>query len=224
MSLPRAFFRLFYVAAISVALPVAAQSGSSGALPIQPEGGRSASPFDPYDYEYCLACHGAVGQGNPVLNAPVLAGMEPWYIRNQLRAFRAGWRGAHEADLVGMEMRAIATALEPRELDAVIEFVAELPPPVPAASQSHDLSAGRSLYAGCAACHGERAEGVTALQAPALWYQQEAYLRRQLQHFRDAVRGSAAGDQSGAAMQAAASGLTDSDIETLLAYIRSRRP
>jgi cytochrome c553 len=185
---------------------------------------RAGSGFDAYDYEYCLSCHGGVGQGNPTLQAPALAGMESWYLRRQLLAFRAGWRGGHASDLAGMEMRAMATALQPWELDAVVDYVAALPAQTAVESVAGQDGSGASLYAACTACHGERAEGNPTLEAPALWYQQLTYLQRQMRHFRDGVRGSAAGDERGALMQAAARGLDDADIDALATYIRTLRP
>jgi len=55
----------------------------------------------------------------------------------------------------------------------------------------------------CAACHGNRGEGNQALRAPALAGLDEAYLRRQLQHFRDGVRGVHPDDKDGAVMRTA---------------------
>jgi cytochrome c oxidase subunit 2 len=45
------------------------------------------------DYSYCTVCHGAHGNGNPAINAPKIAGIEPWYLKQQLVSFRTGVRG-----------------------------------------------------------------------------------------------------------------------------------
>jgi cytochrome c553 len=36
---------------------------------------------EPFDDRYCTTCHGADGRGNEGVQAPRLAGMEPWYLR-----------------------------------------------------------------------------------------------------------------------------------------------
>lgn len=71
----------------------------------------------------------------------------------------------------------------------------------------------------CASCHGVAGEGNVALDAPALAGQQQAYLQRQLQHFRDGLRGTADGDSGGMQMVALASGLDDAAITELTSYL-----
>src|SRR5690606_3600127 len=41
-------------------------------------------------YVMCVACHGARGEGNELVNAPPLAGLDDWYVALQLRKFRTG--------------------------------------------------------------------------------------------------------------------------------------
>ena len=43
-----------------------------------------------------------------------------------------------------------------------------------------DLEAGKSAYIACAACHGQKAEGMKALNAPALANQEVYYLKQQI--------------------------------------------
>ena len=40
-------------------------------------------------YATCMACHGAQGEGNQLLNAPKLAGQPGWYLARQLRQLQA---------------------------------------------------------------------------------------------------------------------------------------
>ncbi|MDP5052666.1 MAG: c-type cytochrome, partial [Congregibacter sp.] len=162
--------------------------------------GFDAKGFDAKDYEYCLVCHGSLGQGNPAVHAPVLAGMEDWSLRNQLQAFRDGWRGTHPLDLIGMEMRPVAMALDPSETSAVIQYLQALPAQSAPITVQGDIEAGKTLYKACATCHGISGEGNEELQAPALAYQDGAYLLRQLTHFRDGIRGSHPEDRRGARM------------------------
>jgi len=64
-----------------------------------------------YYNQFCGACHGARASGNVALNSPALAGSDDWYLVSQLRAFRAGSRGAHAQDKTGRQMRAMASVL-----------------------------------------------------------------------------------------------------------------
>jgi cytochrome c553 len=185
---------------------------------------RTAADFDAKDYEYCLVCHGGLGQGNPAVDAPVLAGMEDWSLRNQLQAFREGWRGTHPLDLIGMEMRPVATALDPSETSAVIQYLQALPAQSAANTVHANIEAGKTEYEPCSACHGVSGEGNVELQAPALAYQDGDYLVRQLQNFRDGIRGNHPQDRRGARMAAAAGDLDDAAIANVVSYIRSRAP
>jgi len=56
----------------------------------------------------CAACHGMHAEGNADLGAPPLAGLDDWYVVEQLQAFRSGLRGAHADDTFGQQMRAAA--------------------------------------------------------------------------------------------------------------------
>src|SRR5580693_5813157 len=76
------------------------------------------------NFEYCTVCHGAQGNGNPAIRAPRIAGLEPWYLKNQLNAFKAGWRGTHAEDAAGNEMRPVAEALSTTEIDQAVAYVA----------------------------------------------------------------------------------------------------
>lgn len=69
----------------------------------------------------------------------------------------------------------------------------------------------------CASCHGDRAQGTEL--APALAGQQQAYVQRQLEHFKTGLRGGDDRDLQGAQMKALASGLDETAIEQLAAYV-----
>src|SRR5262245_28713283 len=68
---------------------------------------------------------------------------------------------------------------------------------------------GKDWFAPCTACHGSKAEGNQALNAPALAGQDAAYLERQLRNFRSARRGTHKSDSIGAQMRAASAMLAD---------------
>lgn len=71
----------------------------------------------------------------------------------------------------------------------------------------------------CAACHGENGEGNAAMQAPSIAAMSQAYLERQLRHFRDGQRGTHTEDTAGQTMRAMALPLTDKMIATVSAYL-----
>ena len=63
----------------------------------------------------CLACHQV--KGNHAL--PNLLKLEPWYILDQLRKFKAGRRGYHEKDHAGQLMKAYVQPLEDSDLKRI---------------------------------------------------------------------------------------------------------
>ncbi len=71
-------------------------------------------------YESCVACHGAKGEGNADMLAPPLAGTDAAYLARQLTNFREGIRG-REGDAPGQQMRAAAQVLPD---EAAVEAVA----------------------------------------------------------------------------------------------------
>lgn len=82
-----------------------------------------------------------------------------------------------------------------------------------------DDAAGAELYAACASCHGADGGGNTAMHAPSLVKLDDWYVVRQLKGFRDGLRGTHTGDQYGATMRPMTLNLSDSDIDSLAAYI-----
>ena len=80
------------------------------------------------------------------------------------------------------------------------------------------VSAGEEQFkTQCASCHGGGAQG-TAM-APALAGQQQAYVKRQLQHFKQGLRGADGRDVQGAQMKALVSMLDESAMEQLANYV-----
>ncbi|MAM70683.1 MAG: hypothetical protein CMP91_06015 [Gammaproteobacteria bacterium] len=87
---------------------------------------------------------------------------------------------------------------------------------------AQDLEAGRVLYGTCAACHGPNGEGLEALNAPKIAGQQAWYTVRQLQNFKNGVRGSDPRDIYGQQMAPMAQILTtDQAIQDVSAYIET---
>ncbi|MEX2469838.1 MAG: c-type cytochrome [Pseudohongiellaceae bacterium] len=175
---------------------------------------------EPYDNLYCDTCHGADGIGNEGVQAPRLAGMEPWYLRRQLQNFREGIRGMHPQDTQGLAMQPMAAKLNDAEIDEVIEWV-ETWDYVPAEPTiAGNATAGRQAYRVCASCHGANGEGVEALGAPQLAGQNDWYLITQLQNFSAGYRGAHPQDPFGQQMIPMARTLrNDEAVRNVVAYI-----
>jgi len=79
---------------------------------------------------------------------------------------------------------------------------------------------GAALYAErCSQCHNGNGTGNSALKAPALTTLAPWYVIRQLQHFRDGLRGTHKDDTYGQTMASASAALSDTDIALLASYI-----
>lgn len=74
-------------------------------------------------YAQCVACHGATGTGNDALLAPRLAGIDDWYLLQQLKHFRSGVRGYALDDVYGKQMRAAVEALDDDALRDVVAYI-----------------------------------------------------------------------------------------------------
>jgi cytochrome c oxidase subunit 2 len=81
---------------------------------------------------------------------------------------------------------------------------------------------GAAHFTTCGACHGARAQGNYALQAPRLAGQEDWYLKRQLKNFRLGIRGAHKEDTYGHQMVLMARSLQDEQsINDLLAYLNT---
>jgi cbb3-type cytochrome c oxidase subunit III len=177
---------------------------------------------EPYDDRYCTTCHGTDGKGNEGVQAPRLAGMEPWYLQRQLENFRAGIRGTHPEDIEGIAMQPMAAKLSDESIEDIVDWVSSWPYEPAEITLSGDVSAGRQLYASCASCHGEEAQGNEALGAPALAGQNDWYLVTQLKNFMAGYRGHHPDDIYGQQMRTMVQTLGDhSGIVNVVSYINT---
>ena len=173
-------------------------------------------------FAVCQACHGANGMGNKALNAPGIAGQEPWYLERQLKNFKAGGRGAHPKDPYGMQMRPMALTLaNDQAVSDMAAFLSSMP--VSKSSESTvkgDATAGKASYMICQTCHGPKGGGNKALNSPKLTGLQDWYIVRQLKNFKAGIRGTKSGDLFGMQMRPMALTLTtDAAINNVAAYI-----
>ena len=204
--------RLFVVG-ITLALGIMTAENASAAG--DPAKGKAA-------YAVCAACHGANGMGNKALNAPKIAGQEPWYLERQLNNFKGGIRGAHPKDPYGMQMRPMALTLaNDQAVSDMAAFLSSMP--VSKSSESTvkgDATAGKASYMICQTCHGPKGGGNKALNSPKLTGLQDWYIVRQLKNFKAGIRGTKSGDLFGMQMRPMAMTLAnDEAINNVAAYI-----
>lgn len=169
----------------------------------------------------CIACHGANGEGNVALNAPANGGQDEWYVIRQLKNFKASIRGAHEKDTFGAQMRPMAMTLaDDKAIEDVAAYVSSLEAPKAVTTVEGNADAGKKGYAICAACHGAKGEGNKALNAPRMTGQYDWYLVRQINNFREGIRGTHAKDIYGQQMRPMAMSLaTEEQVNDVVAYI-----
>lgn len=180
------------------------------------------------DIVVCQACHGAHGEGNPMLNAPALAGQHQNYLERQVMNFRAGRRGADASDTTGAVMRAQAMALDPADIARLTAAFAALPAAKTTAGAG-DAARGKARFdSECAACHGWRGDGYPQLGTPNLRILGAAYFAAQIGAYQRGWRGASVAegplDQHGEWMRAVAGVMTEprdvADIQTYLASLR----
>lgn len=172
-------------------------------------------------YAVCAGCHGANGEGNLAMNAPALAGLETWYVQRQIRHYQDGIRGANPEDTYGQQMAPMAKTLgDAAAVRNVAAYIATLPVASPANTLGGNAKKGASHFTNCGACHGVKAQGNYALQAPRLAGQDDWYLKRQLDNFRRGIRGGHQSDTYGHQMVLMARSLQNEEsVNDLLAYI-----
>ncbi len=170
--------------------------------------------------QYCKTCHGLSGQGfRGAFPMPRLAGQQPEYIENQLKAFV-------EKRRANPVMFNVAHALSPAMLTALTNEFKELNPK-PLGGAPRDLAAtGKKIYEegvpgtdipACASCHGPDAKGSGPF--PRLAGQLHDYVLRKLTNW-DKERGQdPANPDTSAIMQPIAHSLNSSQISQVAAYL-----
>jgi cytochrome c oxidase subunit 2 len=173
-------------------------------------------------YAVCAACHGPQGEGNVALNAPKLSGQDPQYLKEQLRKYKAGIRGTHEADIYGRQMQPMAATLATDAMvNNVLAYIGTLPDDPAPATISGDIAHGARLYAVCANCHGNDGQGIR-MNAPRQAGISDWYLLNQLKNFKEGVRGTHPADLHGKQMGFMARMLQDEQaMKDVVAYINT---
>jgi cytochrome c553 len=170
--------------------------------------------------EYCKTCHGLSGQGyRGYYPMPRLAGQQPKYIENQLRAFI-------ERRRMNPVMFNVAHALSPSMLAALTAYFQDLNPnPLGGAPKDH-LALGKTIFEqglpesnvpACSACHGPEAKGQNEI--PRLAAQLFPYTVKALTNWSKERGQGGAKDDTSAIMVPTTHNLTQSQIVAIAAYV-----
>jgi cytochrome c553 len=191
----------------ALGLSLALTLGAVGARAADPAAGREKA-------EVCLACHGANGVSQTP-GVPSLAGQPDGFLQWELVFFRNNQR--HDPI-----MEPIAQTLTDEDVRNLGAYISSLPVPalpVPVDTAPDETAGGAALVAQgrCAACHGDKFEGMQA--AARLAGQREEYLVKALKDFRSGVRPST----GLAAMTEVAAHMSDENIDAVAHFLARQR-
>ena len=173
---------------------------------------------------YCKTFHGLSGQGYyGYYTMPRLAGQQPKYIENQLRAF-IEHRRKNEI------MANVAHALSPSMLSALARHFRDLNPPPLGGGSRGDTATGKRIFEeglpesnvpACSACHGQDAKGQD--QIPRLAGQLPDYFYNKLVNWTAERGQNTSMPDSSAVMGPTSHNLTKSQIGAVAAYVSGLR-
>jgi cytochrome c553 len=112
-------------------------------------------------------------------------------------------------------MMIMARSLEEADLADIAAYYGSLPPMRGERAQAAETEAARRRFVTCAACHGAQGKGSGDAAFPVIGGQDVKYLRNQLLAWRSGERRNS----PGGAMNEAAKGLTDAEIDALAHYL-----
>ena len=179
-------------------------------------GAAVAGPLDPgYPKAFsCSACHGFDG-ASPSDTMPVLAGMQPWYLKKSIQDYAAGKRPAAE-----MEPYA-KMVLELGVDDVAAYFGRQKKQPSPVRLDPAAVERGKAAARQCVICHGQDGKGDAAKGIPDLTGQPPGYLQNQILLFKADRRSP--GDDVVKAAKAIMKTIPDEQVGDLAAYYSSLR-
>lgn len=169
---------------------------------------------------YCETCHGAAGQGfRGYYPIPRLAGQQPEYFENQLRAFT-------ERRRTNNIMFNVAHVLSPAMKGALATHFRDLAPKPLGGAPSELVAAGKKIYEEgvansdvppCASCHGPDAHGTG--EFPRLAGQLHEYVLRKLINWGTERGQDPKNPDTSAIMQPIAHSLTEPQIKAVAAFL-----
>jgi cytochrome c553 len=190
-------------AALSAVLPTAGHADDLGAK-----------------LQYCKTCHGLSGQGyQGYFPMPRLAGQQPKYIENQLRAFI-------EKRRTNPIMFNVAHVLSPSMVAALATDFRNLDPRPFGGAPRHSLALGKKIYdeglpesnvPACSACHGSTAKGQDEI--PRLAGQLYPYLLKVLANWQKERGQDPSRPDISAIMGPTAHNLSAAQVDAVAAYV-----
>ena len=169
--------------------------------------------------QYCKTCHGLSAQGyRGWFPMPRLAGQQPQYLENQLRAFI-------ERRRTNPVMANVAHALSPSMVSELAAHFRHLDPRPIGGAPRQNISTGKRIFddglpesnvPACSACHGPDGRGQNEI--PRLAGQLYEYTVGQLAGW-SRVRGQGSAVDTSAIMAPTAHNLTRSQVEAVAAYV-----
>jgi cytochrome c553 len=179
----------------------------------------------------CAQCHGTAGEGKPEIKSPSIAGMPAWYVNTQFANLREGRRGHDAADPQSFMMAAVAKALQPEQIKAVVAHVEQMPMKVPMGKDREIANASaedgmRLFQERCMECHRYNASGEMTFGSPPLIGRQGWYLEEQLRKFKSGKRGAIKNDVNGAKMVQITQFFVEDEqmLRDVVAYIMTLNP
>ena len=120
--------------------------------------------------------------------------------------------------MIGM----VATLADEAAVNNVVAYIATMPDNPAPATITGDVAHGEKLFRVCAYCHGGNGMGNESLNAPRAAGMSDWYMKRQLQYFKDGVRGAHLQDFYGFQMGLMGATLQDEQaISDVVAYINT---
>ena len=104
----------------------------------------------------------------------------------------------------------------------VSAYITTFPPHASESVTRGDIARGEELWVTCGACHGMSGEGNYATRSPRLAGQDDWYIKRQLETFRQGIRGSHPDEWFGPQMVSMSRMLrNEQDINDIVAFINT---
>src|SRR5467141_4101501 len=195
---------------LGAALGAALISGAPLALAQQPAPAGDPELAHRHKTAMCIGCHGIPGYKTAfpeVYHVPKIAGQQPAYLVNALKAYRSGER-SHPS------MRGIAASLSDQDMTDLAAYYGV---PTGTAQARGDVESGKAKTAqACAACHGPDGNRPSTPDQPILAGQYADYLAKALHDYKT-------GKRSNPIMKGFAAQLTKQDMEDLAAWFSSQK-
>jgi cytochrome c553 len=213
--------RIIMVAGLYLALPLAVVAAFFSATSRAKDSDTGVSKQSiAVKIQYCEDCHGTSAQGyRGYYPIPRLAGQQPDYLKNQLRAFV-------ERSRPNPIMSNVAHVLSPAMIEAIAAHFQHLNPKPIGGAPKRLVAAGRSIFengvpednvAACAACHGPNAAGNGEI--PRLAGQLYPYVVKELNNWPKERGQNLANPDTSLIMKPVAHSLTKRQIEAVAAYV-----